>query len=983
MTNEIQNDLDKIIKSKKVAPIYPFLKALTHKQRRTLMPTIKKLGKHYGEYIQTRNTWRSRGSKEQTEILNIARFVCATGKEYERHGMSWLEKDTVKNIFEFYIPEWFSTFVNNESLKEGYAPFRMEYDWMMELKNEGILNPSNSLIVKLLPQYLYDSKNKKDSHHVVYTRNDAKLLKHSETLKSHVWLFFEEESNIHWTDHYMNSDSPTKDILSWKQTFKIYADSKQLNRQKLLIASLSTSNMNFNKSSSGWFIDLFETLEPTSKEMLKIQDTMLGVFNSPHSKPTNTVLKLFKKLCLEKGFLIDGFIESTPLLLSSEIKTTVTSTLMILEKLTKIHTKKIDEICNSTTQAFVSNDSNIQTRAAKIIAKFGNPKNENLSESIASYQDLLLTEPLNLLSSFISDAVATDEPFIHPDQEAAFLDILSSENAVKLPKNIDDLMFLASEVFDHNNDLHFDIFPAALIDLNTLVTKQNVDRFEPALQRAYKNVMGDWRSGMGILDHMLSVFFIDYTNMLIERFPKNSVKLKKIRNSYREKEKENRNRFNNNTRHLYPFVNWFGANDSKIYKPFYEKLKFVLKQLKHNSSLPILSTPTHQPHWLDPNILFDRIKMWQAKNTPLGQADLQFAISRTYLKEAYKSASRLETDLKGEPKRILSFLIDKKSLPEGPYKNIAHWYTAAITKNPETNYKEFEKFVYTSKPRAKFTADYDWQVGKTAFENTKWDYKKSKTINFTDYRKMLKINMSPKKKDAKFLESIFKFKISPKSDQSLMIYEEVYLKREWYETSENDIKRFYGMLPNNPENLLAKVCDKTLRYPEIQGETFKRMLINTLETLLTKQQPFGKMAHLLISGALICSDKTARSLSAELWIRAETNELIDSTIIGDIIGQHFDVEFAPLKRFSDLIIDSMIRISPNHDKRLQVLLENVLIRMNESVVRGLKKLLEIYAELLRRNDSRPIGLINTNLDAWTSSKSLSKPILEIKKFADI
>ncbi len=980
MKNQHIDQFLAILKKNKIPPIYPFLEQLSHKERRALAPSIKKQQKFYEEFIQNGNSWRSRGSMEQQKIVHIALFVCSTGKEYERQGHSWLEEKYIKRIFEFYIPDWFGAYINSRALEEGMAPFRMEYDWMMDLQSKKILEPSGPLIVKILPQFLYDSKQKKGSYHRTYTRNDTKLLKYPETLAHHIWLFFEEESTIHWTDQYMNSDDNTKDLLSWKQAFKVHCDAGRIDRKRLLRSTLETSNMNFNQSSTGWFIDLFLLMEPSPEELLKIQDSLFGVFNSPHSKPTNTVLRYFKKLCLEKGFLIDEFLASTPILLTSEVKTTVTSTLMILEKLAKKHPNKSSEICNTVCQAFVSNDANIQVRAAKIIAKYGDPDDMPLCATLGGYADFLMHEPHELLARFLAQV---DEDNQIPEAlyaEVIQKEVLSADNKVIYPESLDDLMFLASAVFDHNDELHLDIFPAALVQFHDQISQEQVHRFEPSLQRAYKIVMGDLRASMGNLDHMLAVFFIDYCGILIKRFPKGAQKLKTLKDFYHKKEKERMSGPYNPSKRLYPFKDWFGPGDSKIYKPFYKRLLFILKQLREQQILPILSTPTHYPYWIDPMTLVQRVKCWQEAKVPIGHADMQFAISRCYSKDSELLLPELAKQLTGEVQRVLSFLMSKESSPEGPFKTIAHWFAASIVKNPESTYSEFSKFSYSSEHRSKFTGDFQWKVGSTEFQNSRWDYKKSKMVNFTDYRKMMKIDFYPKSKSATFLESVFKLKTFPKLHQGLMLYEEIHFRREWYETSASDVKRFYGMLPNNPEILLAKICDKTLRYPEIQGETFKRMLINTLEVLLDQTTSFRKMAHLLLSGALICSDKTARSLAAEVWVYGETHELINSQEIGGNLGKHFIVEFAPLKRFTDLIMESMLRVSTKHDERLQMMIEIALISVNEGSVRGLKKLLEIYGELLRRNNSSPLATLDLNLELWSKVKSLSKSVKDINKY---
>ena len=974
---DLAQEFEAIIKKKKVDPALLFFKDLSHKERRSLAPSIRKFNTYYSEYIERQGSWRSRGTNEQNAIIRIAGFFCFTRVEYQKWDSNWLAKSYILRIFKIYIPDWFGEFVNAEVAKDGFPPFQLDYEWMMDLKSQGVIEPSNTLIVRILPEFLFDRHEIKDSYHFKYTRNDGKLLSYPETLKDHIWAFFKEESNIHWTDNYANQGSK-KELLSWKQAFKNHSDSGAIDRFRLLKASLSATNMNFNKPLTSWFIDLFDFLAPTTAEMLKLQDGMLGVFNCPHSKPINVILKHFKKLCLEKSFATDDFLSNTPILLTSETKTIVTSTLMILAKLAKKLPKKSTTICSAATQALLSNDTAIQTRAAKIIAAYGDPTDTDLANEIESYTDMLSSDAGDLLHPFMRETAieGAEEELVHMPATPQ-LAILTPENAVQLPKDLDDLMFMASQVFDHNDELHFDIFPAALLQFSDALTAENVDRFEPALQRAYKHVMGDWRSGIGILDHMLCVFFIDFTDTLIKRFPRGAAQLKKIRDVYHQKEKDNIKQFRNHARNLYPFRNWFGTSDAKIYKPFFHKLLFVLKELENANTLPLLSTPTHHPFWIDPKILIGRIKLWQDSDSEIGHADLQFAFSRTYLKGAEKHLSTVTTELKGEPQRLVAFLFDKEASPQQPFQTIAHWWTTSMTKNPEQVYPEFKNFVYSNAHRAIYTGNYTWRIGSTAFSNSRYDYKKNKMINFTDYRKMLKLNLNPKYEVKKWFNIIFSIKKTPKLGHQSMIYGDIQFRNQWYETNENDVKRFYGMVPNNPNNLLAKVIDKTLKYPEFSGETTKRMFINTVDQLLTNSTPMTEMTHLLMAGGLICSDKTGRSLSAELWVHGVTNDMILMPLLGSFIGKHFEVEFSPLKRFTDLIIESMIRVSTKHDAQLLILIEHILLHMSDKPIRGHGKLLEIYLELLKKNKQQAPTTVHSKLTAWNTSKSLAKILKNI------
>jgi hypothetical protein len=978
MENNFDQQLELLVKQKDLKGIYPFLEQLNKSDKRALRPRIQELIKHYFEFSEQGNTWGRLGTHEQIQILSLAGFCCLTKGEFQKSSLQWVARENLEGILNFYTPTWFSDYINQQLEKRGIVPFRMDYEWMMDLVYKGSLTPSITLISQLLPEFLYDEERDEKDYPVRYTRNDSKLFRYPETLQVHIWHLFERETNLHWRDQYPDPKDKAKQQLSWKNTFKFLVDYGHLDRKRVLASALDATLMNFNKALSNWFVDLFEFLEPSPAEILELQDNTMALLNSPNTKPINRVLQWYKKLCLEKGFRTDAFMAEVPMLLVSETKSIVTSSLMILDKLAKTHESLRNDIVFCATETFVSNDSAIQTRTAKLCVKYADVEDEAFTAHLNAYRDLLLPNTQHLLAPFIANQTEVI-PEVIETTDIELPHVISPENEIPIPQTIDDLMFLASSCFDHNNEHDFEKLPAALIQLQAQLNATNVARFEPALMRAYSLAMGDWRSGIGILDHLLAHFFIAYIEDLIIKFPEGTKKLNQLALAFRTQDRKNAREWRDGKRAIYPFEEWKNSTDSDIYIPFYQKLKGILKRLRLGNSLPVLSMPTHAPFWIAPKTLIARVHQWQEAGIPIDHVDFQLALSRVYLPGAENHLAILDTQLKGEVQGLLRYLFTPKAKPQGPFGNIAHWFTAGLTKNDEQPIAAFKNFIYSNRSPAHYIGPYTWQVGNQAFTNTRWDYKSKKMVDFIDHRKMMTLRILAAHKKVNALKDFFSFKKSPKMGQELMVYDYIHLKFRMYESFEHDIKRFISLTPNHLDPLYATICSKSLKYPVFDGEGSKGQLIKTLELMLESPTAMGPMAHLLLAGGLFCSDKTARTIAAEVWVQAISNHLLDPSEMGQIMGKHFAAEFAPLKRLTDLVQDQMLRISMAHDLALFTMFNALLLELKSGKIRGLKKLLELYQMLWVRNQTSLEPKIVNHIAGWKVPKSLEKLVSGITK----
>jgi hypothetical protein len=100
---------------------------------------------------------------------------------------------------------------------------------------------------------------------------------------------------------------------------------------------------------------------------------------------------------------------------------------------------------------------------------------------------------------------------------------------------------------------------------------------------------------------------------------------------------------------------------------------------------------------------------------------------------------------------------------------------------------------------------------------------------------------------------------------------------------------------------------------------------------------------------MLCPDKTAVNIAEEIWINVVSTGKISNEKLGEVIGLHQRIEFAPLKRFTDLVTQRLFRISNKHNQALQTVIENILKQLPDKPITNLKKLLEIYWKLVSVN----------------------------------
>jgi len=983
----LEKEIEKIILKEK--DVIPFLKKLTPKDKRELVPFLKKLRDKVFEMYDVKKmtkwglsvTTQHKYSEKRRALIDKACYVCFNKTDIKKalfnvNNLS-VSDDYLENIIPWYTPKWYSELINKD------IPWGLTYSKTMKLYKDGLLDPSHELILNKLPLAIVKDEWKNGKRTNYY--NPEILVEHKETIHEHIWFLFEEESGINNFYNFLHLENHTGENDVWIDTIINLIQEQRLDRKKVLIATIYTSTKGFNKNLSGWFFDLLIKLNPSQEEVLSLQDEFFAALNSPHSKVINTVLKYFKIVANQKKFKYKIFVENASTLLNSETKSVVNSTLMILDKIVKTYRTSNVSVCKKAAEALINIDEKIQLRAAKIIEKYGESGNEQLSDEILMYTDNLFHSSKEILKEYLTSSEEIEEN----NDEVEEIKTLSEENKIPTYETLDDLIFFVSQAIDNNEVYHIDILLSCMPKLYVLLDKDNVAKLEPIFKRSFDLSMSfDGNSQIGGLELEAAHFINDLAEILMKKYPTELSSFRKTKDQKIKKLKE---------------LSYFGSHlkenlkemenrtiQDRIYQV--HRLLFLKSKslIENGLTLDLISTPTHAPCWIAPEVLIDRIVSYEKRNEKVNLYDFQIAIGRLPIDEhSPELATHIEMVEDEDLKKVLKYHFDLFEIQSEAISRPELWIQSVLSKNKEGDIAYFQEQL--KNPLQKEKGAFSWECKQRDQFYMEYDHKLKKQVEQKLIRKELKFEDFDlyKTQPDSFISSLKSvFNKKKKKVRIRSIYEFMHFKKQQYYTSiqPNDDVKFLFLSPNNPSMYLSHVIHNVLQESTFSDETRKKNMVNLLKGLyeIWNRKDFKESTYLFLATGLLCSDKVARTLAAEIWIKANSEKKINNTLLGEIVGKLEFGEYAPLKRFTDLLTTNLFNISKNHNAHLLSLLDHMIGHMYSDPIRGIKKLLEILLEILLElkfsfPQTQISELAKLKLSKWKDTKSLYSVINKIEK----
>ena len=960
----LAKQLEKIVENDQLDEIVPFLQNLGDRKKE-ILPALKKLYKEYSLFTREARSDGGISSGpiakgDQLLILSVAAFVCCDEKSFSSmYSVFILSKRIMDKLLPWHCPSWFNSYINKYAQAE-YIPF--SYELYLEWVEKEYVQTSDELIAKLLPCIIFQASTEKFKH--VYAPQN--LLKHPVTLSHHIWLIFQYESFIHGSDRYMHFSDGSKEGR-WIRTFQELIEKEQLDRKRALRETLLATNRNFNQALSGWFSQLFIELQPNLEELYDLRSELCNSLSSSSSKQINTALKQLKSL-IAGGFCIDNLTDYFNVPINSNTKSIVLGTVACIEEMARKKTADKEVLCQLASSALIHTDDAVQLRAAKFIQQYGNQFSDSLRQSIRAFANTLFIDSKGVLSSFLNDESSGSSIELKNQEEPNEYKNHNGSEKIASVDTFEELLFLASQAFDNNESWHPEHLCNALLLLQEEVKGKNINKFAPALQQAIKVLRNDLRMGIGFLDLLLATFFLEYCATLIKRFPSASTDLKKLFNQWLGEE------------------SWKQAsgllskwqqphNKSAIYQPFKTLLLDALDFLKQSVAVPLLCSPDYYPCRVSAVAFIERLKSYQTRGIQPSLTDFQIAVSRILITDPAALIRLAESQLEGEYKDILVYLGDGASSEPSVGRLKPVWLVASVQKSVKQNADILSNL--TALRSEYLTGQFSWNASSNQRYLQVYDMELQKYVDGKESvtNRELRVNFPEKHKAQNPVKKLISKFIDHSPESCIYDFLEI---SGWISVEAFDIKRFLYLVPDNPSPILAQVLSKCLVFSKCWEEPQKRMVNQTLEALLEEGTNTAEMITLFIAACLLNSDKAISNYAAELWIKGLATGSIDNEKLGETLGKLEQQEYAPLKRLTDLMLNTMFKVSSKHNLALETLLISCISEMPDEPINNTKKLLDLYRELLLINNSKPThpGLLE-KLIRWKTNTGLKKAVENI------
>lgn len=839
----IEDELKTIYLNYRIKEIIPFLIKLTPKEKKETAAILKKfLNKDWGHnHISVLAALASSPTPDEYSKLAPGHYAVPT--------------DLVDELFQSYVPDWIGE--NNSFLRN------INYLKVLEWEAKGYLKLNDETCAHLLSESLVSN----------HTAEDI-LFTYPQTLSAHIWLLFEYNSDI--TYHYQEK--------SWKTLLKDLADQNKLDRSRLLRSAINAVHHNFSKEHNTWFRDFFVNLEPTKTEVLELQDELFTIFNAPQQSLFVQVLKILGTVITEADFKTRDFLSVAAALPNLKAKNILNPLLQTVEKIAKNNKEYREEICHFLLPVFINKEASVQSKAAKIIAKYGDPDSEHYKNEIDSYREFLLSDTCILLEKFLpqhendeeTESSTTEEPPVwHRSQPISPIETLN------------DFIFFAPQVFSKNNPGDFDLFLDALMRFNTHINEEYLIQLEPAFKAAVKV-----KESVG-MHHLFATFFVAFG---LIKHKKGTPMLNQARKDFPDLE------------------NWVGKRTPLIFRAYHQMLLDISELLKKEKILPLLSVSDYSPCWIDIRTVIDKLKIYQEQKELPVPFDLERAILRLRKHQLADSQKYAENELSRDYLKLLDPAFD-----------------------PEYFKNRYEKSYL------------DGSFGRKM--GVRKIYRGSSMEETPEL--IIPIENKEISTEAPLLEHLFNS------------YHGVY---------DRDLIRILYTAPYFSGSVFAKKCNETLSNAVYQYDS--RVNIEFLDAWMKLELPFQKVHYLFLSAAMFSKDKTFSGTAFEAIILKIVSEDFDIDTLGIMIGEKISFGLVPVKRLTDALV-GMMNLSSSHNRAFEKLLISILTAIDHPVF-NLKKILEIYYELLHLNQSETDHAVAGRLKEWENENNLKIIIIKLK-----
>ena len=473
----------------------------------------------------------------------------------------------------------------------------------------------------------------------------------------------------------MSTSGVAKVTTYWDEVFELLVHyGYQIPRS--FVGQLLESLLNqWKKPHLDWHCRLLKWLAPTQEELLAHQQTLFAVLGTGVGSVVKTVMEYIVSIANAPQFDFEGFRVQFPLAFTVEKQPkALLQGVEILAKEFKKHPPTDVSYREQLAVLFTQPDVKLQEAVAELLTTYFNQ--EGLPEVIAPYRDYLKGKAQDLLATLSPSE--SSAPSDLSDRSA--LSVNSQTACAALTLTPENLLFLIGDCIREKSAATIDVFFDALVRLQDQIPADYAEQIKPYLKQLLAR---EWFVGtMPLLYHFLDSWSNQSATPLVYDPDK---EWKEIQKLYKEDKYTQADKLDK------PRVMHIAANQAQQTFPYlFNKIARTLQKLKEKDTLPFLSTPTHEPFYIEAEVLVDKLLQYEAQGKAPDLDDLIVACNRLLFWEVSAAAKEKAQQLKGDYAPAIQYylgLTDEIQLTE---ELLPLWAQITRLKHPDEEFKVFE-----------------------------------------------------------------------------------------------------------------------------------------------------------------------------------------------------------------------------------------------------------------------------------------------------
>ena len=668
--------------------------------------------------------------------------------------------------------------------------------------------------------------------------------------------------------------------LEWQKVFTLLCKKNYFPDKSFVTSFIEVLLNPWKKNVLDMYCRWIEGLVPSDEELLPSQHTLFALLTLDKSSLINFAMKCIAQISTHPDFDFQAFADNFAFCFTvSKIAKSQLIGIEILEKYYQKQAPANPDYREQLAVLFTVPDVKLQEKVASLLTTYFNQ--EGLPEVITPYRDYLKGKAQNLLATLSPSENSENSEKSHTSHSSRTPKTACAARTLT-PEN---LLFLLGDCLREPAAHTIDVFLEGLITLQDDFPADWAKSLSPYIKQLTKRVDKE--------EIPTDIILLGVLRALIERRP--LALDPKCRYTW-EEFCQKREKLSEKEFEAYS-LDYYLGNARQVLPFLFRKGQMVIDFILQHCHLPLLSTPTHLPFYIEAEVLVDKLLQYETQGKSPDLDDLIVACNRLLFTEVSAATKEKARQLKGDYAKAIQYylgLTDEIQLTE---ELLPLWAQITRLKHPD---REFPEFAATSakdilgvvKP---YLIDYGWKENDVHKKFTFGYHTEWIGVSYTDLKNAFPYRYYNANGGCSPISTIFEYKIS--------------------------------LNPHYPDAMLCDYISTWVTGNEVRE--IRNMSV-PLEVLLRYDIRVHHSGWLYIGTALLFEKRPSRDLAYEYICQAITRGE-DLTYLKTYLAQALAWDFLPIPRFIEF-----------------------LDRPNPPAVKAFgKEVVELYLEEAKKQDKLP------------------------------